>query len=84
MDVAGDTARSSGGVDEEAPATGFDEGIGLLQLGLIVEQLGNIQARAVLAAFPRDGTMGKDCFRGFPHMHLQSLFQLGFALLQTR
>ena len=64
----------------EAPCTRFQQRVLGLQVGLVFEQLSDIEADAVLGLAPADIAAGKLCPTGIAHGLLQHLLELGLTL----
>ncbi|MNF04912.1 hypothetical protein D3C80_2045290 [compost metagenome] len=67
--------------DQEASAAFLELGVANLQVGLVLQQLSDIQAVAVLGFLPADKTVAELCAGGVTHSLLQHLLELGFARL---
>ena len=64
--------------DEKPPTAGFVEGIAGEQVWLGLKEIFDVQAVAVLTAFPTDRAGLKDCARRVRHALLDLLLQLRF------
>ena len=68
------------GVDQESATTRPDEGVVLQQIGLFLQELWNIQATAIFAAFPGNRACFKSSPAGVAHALLNTLLEFGFQL----
>lgn len=69
--------------DQKAPRTSFQQRILGLQVRLVLQQLGDIEADAVLGFAPADVVVGELRAARIAHGLLQHLFELCFAILSS-
>lgn len=66
--------------DQKSTSTGFQQGVLGLQVGLVLEQLSDIETDAVFGLAPADIATGKGRAGGIAHGLLQHLLEFSLAL----